>query len=53
MKKIRKCLAIGSIIIGGTAVTIPDTIISKFCMALATTLNASALYLLKEETEDA
>lgn len=49
MQTIRKCLAIASIIIGGTAVSIPEPTWSKVAMALATSLNAAALYLLKEE----
>lgn len=52
MNEIRKCLAIASIIIGGTAVALPDYEgypVSKVLMALATALNAASLYLLKEE----
>jgi hypothetical protein len=50
MNWVRKGLAIASIIIGGTAVGIPDPVISKVMMAAATSLNAAALYLLKEES---
>ena len=52
-KEIRQCLAIASIIIGGTAVAIPDITWSKALMAFATSLNAAALYLLKEENPNA
>lgn len=53
MNELRKMLAICSIIIGGAAIGIPDLVYSKFFMALATSLNAASLYLLKEETPDA
>jgi len=46
---VRKCLALGSIIIAGPAIAIPDPTWSKLMMALATSLNAASLYLLKEE----
>lgn len=55
MKTIRRCFAIASILIGGIAVAIPDSIIvggisaSKMLIAVATALNAVNLYLLKEE----
>lgn len=52
MKKLRKALAVGSIIIGGTAVTIPDVVWSKALIALGTSLNAASLYLLKDEQEE-
>jgi hypothetical protein len=50
--ELRKGLAIAAIIIGGTAVAIPDVgdyPLSKILMAFATALNAASLYLLKEE----
>lgn len=50
-RKCRKVLAIASIIIGGSAVAIPDPAISKFLMAFSTSLNAAALYMLKEEQD--
>lgn len=46
----RKCLAIASIIIGGTSVALPEPY-SRIGMALATALNAASLYLLKEEKD--
>jgi len=49
MNRIRKGLALGSIIIGGTAVAIPDPTWSRILVAFATSLNAASLYLLKEE----
>ena len=49
MNRVRKCLALGSIIIAGPAIAIPDPTWSKLMMALATSLNAASLYLLKEE----
>ena len=49
MNKVRKCLALGSIIIGGTAIAVPEPLWSKFLIALGTSLNAASLYLLKEE----
>jgi len=52
MKRIRRCLAVLSIILGGSAVAIPDIVISKFLITLATSLNAAAIYLLKEEKID-
>lgn len=51
MKKARKALALGAIIIGGTAVAIPEPVWSKILIAFATSLNAASLYLLKEENE--
>lgn len=51
-KHARQCLAVGSIIIGGTSVAIPDPAWSKALMALATSLNAASLYLLKEENSN-
>jgi hypothetical protein len=48
-KSARQCLAVASIVIGGFSAALP----SPFCnygIALATGLNAAALYLLKEET---
>jgi len=48
-KDLRKFLALASIIIGGSAIGIPDPLWSKALMTLATSLNAASLYLLKEE----
>lgn len=42
---LRRCLAIGSIIIGTTAVAIPDPIISKILVAFSTGLNAAAIFI--------
>jgi hypothetical protein len=52
MKRIRRSLAVASIIIGGTAAAIPDPTISKILIAFSVSLNAASLYLLKEEAED-
>lgn len=57
MKTVRKCFAVASILVGGVAVGIPETItvegisVSKMMMGIATALNAVSLYLLKEEPE--
>jgi hypothetical protein len=48
----RKALAIASIVVGGTSVALPDPW-SRIGMAVATSLNAASLYLLKEEKPDA
>jgi len=52
MRRIRRCLAIISIIIGGTAVAIPDITISKLLIAFATSCNAAALYIKEEENTE-
>lgn len=55
MNEIRKCLALASILIGGVAVGVPDTVatggipLAKMLIAISTALNAASLYLLKEE----
>jgi hypothetical protein len=55
MKTIRRCFAIGSILLGAVATGTPDTVIistipvAKMLMGIATALNAVSLYLLKEE----
>lgn len=48
-KGCRKALAVTSIVIGATAAALPAPY-SNYGIALATGLNAAALYLLKEET---
>jgi len=51
MDKLRKCLSVTSIILGGTAVAIPDypdLPISKILIALGTSCNAAALWLMKD-----
>jgi len=51
MDKLRKCLSVASIIIGGTAVAVPDIPdfpISKILIAFATSCNAAAIWLLKD-----
>ena len=52
MKKLRKCLAVASIIIGSFAVGVPDEVVSKAMIALATGLNGASLYLLKDEQQE-
>lgn len=52
-KVARKIFAVASLIIGGTAVAVPDVIWSKVLIAFATGLNAAALYLVNEETHPA
>lgn len=42
---LRRCLAIASLIIGSTAVPIPDVTISKILIALSTGLNAAAIFI--------
>jgi hypothetical protein len=53
LRDLRKCLALLSIIIGTTAVAIPDAIWSKVLIAFATGLNAASLYLVKDEPDEA
>ena len=56
MNALRKGLAIASLIIGGTAVALPDIgayPVSKVLMALASSLNAASLYLMKDEPNEA
>lgn len=54
-KDIRQFLAVLSILFGGMAIGIPETLcvstipLSKLLMAISTSLNAASLYLLKEE----
>lgn len=51
MEKLRKCLSVVSIIVGGTAVVMPDLPefpVSKVLIAFATSCNAAALWLLKD-----
>jgi len=50
-KSLRKCLAVGSIIVGSCAVGIPDPAWSRFGMMLATGMNAASLYMLKENSQ--
>lgn len=58
MKRVRQAFAIASILLGGTAVFIPDDItpegipLGRLLMGLATALNAVNLYLLKEEEHE-
>lgn len=59
MKRLRHAFSIASILLGGTAIFIPDTIapegipLGKMLMGFATALNGVSLYLLKEEEHEA
>jgi len=51
LDKLRKCLSVLSIVIGGTAVAVPDNPdfpIAKVMIALSTSCNAAAIWLLKD-----
>jgi Sec-independent protein secretion pathway component TatC len=47
-KELRKCLAIGSLVIGGIATGMPD-IVSKIAFAIALGLSNAAIYIKTEE----
>lgn len=51
MEKLRKCLSVISILVGGTAVVMPDFPefpLAKVMIAFSTSCNAAALWLLKD-----
>jgi Sec-independent protein secretion pathway component TatC len=47
-KDLRKCLAIGSLVIGGIATGLPD-VVSKVAFAVALGLSNAAIYIKTEE----
>jgi Sec-independent protein secretion pathway component TatC len=47
-KDLRKCLAIGSLVIGGIATGMPD-MVSKIAFAVALGLSNAAIYIRTEE----
>lgn len=48
-KDLRKCLAVGSLVIGGIATGMPD-VASKIAFAVALGLSNAAIYIKTEET---
>lgn len=55
MDSLRKCLSVASIVIGGTAVAVPDLPefpISKVLIAFSTSCNAAAIWLLKDKDSE-
>jgi len=51
MKTLRKMLGVAGIVVSGTAISVPDPTISAMLIALGSSLNAAALFLLKDNDE--